>query len=60
MDTELCVCCSRPAVGDIEISVGLLVGVCSEHLARRMQAEDRHRRAAEDAPAGLGLHPESR
>ena len=41
MEAELCVCCSRPVVGDIEVSTGLLVGVCAEHLARRLQAEAR-------------------
>jgi len=49
MEPYLCVCCSRPAVGDIEVSAGLLVGICDEHLARRMQAEARRRREAEQA-----------
>jgi hypothetical protein len=47
MEAELCVCCSRRAVGDVEVSPGLLVGVCSEHLARRLEAEARHRAADE-------------
>jgi len=49
MEPELCVCCSRPAVGDVEVSAGLVVGVCGEHLARRVQAEARRRRDAEQA-----------
>ena len=49
MEPYLCVRCSRPAVVDIEVSAGLLVGICDEHLARRMQAEARRRREAEQA-----------
>jgi hypothetical protein len=41
--SELCVCCTRPAATDIEVGDGLWVGVCSEHLARRTQAEARRR-----------------
>ena len=40
---ELCVCCSSPAVAQVEVSIGLWAGMCAPHHARRLEAEARHR-----------------
>lgn len=46
MNAERCVCCGEPSVTDIEVSLGLWVGVCPEHLARRNEADARRQAAA--------------
>jgi hypothetical protein len=57
-----CVLCDKVAVGEVEASAGLMVGLCRDHLLRRTKQSlaKAHRPSGVDSPPGAPLSAPSR